>query len=95
MTIGTAWQKGFFSFQKGRIILLPFVIIGVTYAYQYMQKNMYEFRTKMNQTIEAFDNTRITPFILDQMNSSTFALYSNFKIAQLSYQRNLLLLKQE
>lgn len=91
MIITIAWQKGFFSFQKGRIILLPLLIFGIFSTYQYTQENMYEFRTKMNQTIEAFNETKITPFMLDQMNSTTFALYSNFKIAQLSYQRNPLL----
>lgn len=85
MTIIIAWEKGLFSFKKGRILLLPFLLIGVFSAYQYMQKNMYEFRTKINQTIEAFNKTKITPFMLDQMNSTTFALYSNFKIAQKSY----------
>jgi len=91
MALMISWQKGLFSFKKGRIILLPFLLIGVFSAYQYVQKNMYEFRTKMNQTIEAFNNTKITPLILDQMNSTTFALYSNFKIAQMSYQKNKLL----
>ncbi|MDB4347795.1 hypothetical protein OAB01_03970 [Bacteroidia bacterium] len=91
MAIVIAWEKGLFSFKKGRILLLPFVLIAVFSAYQYVQKNMYEFRTKINQTIEAFNNTKITPFILDQMNSTTFALYSNFKIAQESYNKNKLL----
>lgn len=91
MAIAIAWEKGFFSFQKGRIILLPFIIIGVFSAYQYMQKNMYEFRTKMNQTIFAFQTPVITQFMLDQMNSSTFALFSNFKIAQISFKRNPIL----
>ena len=91
MGILIAWQKGFFSFKKGRIILLPIILFGVFSAYQYVQKNMYEFRTKINQTYEAFTKTKITPFILDQMNSTTFALYSNFKIAQMSFERNQLL----
>ena len=71
--------------------MLPIILIGVFSAYQYVQKNMYEFRTKINQTYEAFTKTKITPFILDQMNSTTFALYSNFKIAQMSFERNQLL----
>lgn len=90
MGILIAWQKGFFSFRKGRIILLPIILIGVLSAYQYVEKNMYEFRTKINQTIIAFKTPVVTKAMLNQMNSSTFALFSNFKIAQLSYQKNKL-----
>jgi len=91
MAIVVAWQKGFFSFQKGRILLLPFVVIALSSAYQYLQKNMFEFRTKINQTIFAFQTPIITQPMLDQMNGSTFALFSNFKIAQVSFIRNPIL----
>jgi len=91
MIVAIAWQKGFFSIQKGRIILLPLILIGIFSAYQNMQKNNFEFRTKMNQTIDAFLTSKITRAMLEDMNSTTFALFSNFRIAQISFNRNPLL----
>jgi len=90
MALLIAWEKGFFSFQKGRIILLPLIILGIFSAYQYVQQNMYEFRTKMNQTINSFLSDA-SKSDLEEMNTTSFALYSNYKIARVSFKRNPLL----
>ena len=86
-----AYLKGFFSFSKGRIVLLPFILIGLVSLFNYVKENFWEFRTKITQTYVAFVSDEISTKDLDEMNSSTFALYSNYRIAQMSFNRNPML----
>lgn len=80
-------NKNYLSFKSWKIIILPFLIFFMGLAFNNVQSQWKEFNTKFNQTIEAFINNSTKKEDINDLNTSSFALYSNFIIAKESFQK--------
>ncbi len=76
------YNKKYLSFTSWKIILLPFFVIALGIGFVNVQKSWNEFNIKYTQTISAFSNNTNSKKETNALNSSSFALYSNFVIAK-------------
>ncbi len=79
------YDKNYLNFRSWKIILLPVFIALLMISFNNIQKEWLEFNIKFNQTLEAFRNNSTKKEDLTELNTSSFALYSNYIIAQASF----------
>lgn len=82
------YDKNYLTFKSWKILLLPVFIILFGVFFNNVQKQWKEFNIKFNQTISAFANNSTKKEDINNLNTSSFALYSNFVIAKESFSRN-------
>jgi hypothetical protein len=79
------YDKKFFSLNSWRIILLPIVLLLISYSFSNITKEWKEFNIKYTQTLGAFTSNSTKKEDVEKLNTSSFALYSNFVIAKESF----------
>lgn len=82
------YQKGFFSFEKGRIVLLPILLFALFIIALFSQEKVKNIQIRINDTFEAFTTHNLDHEFVKDLNSSTFALFTNYIIAEQSFIRN-------
>jgi hypothetical protein len=80
------YNKKYLSFTSWKIILLPFFVIALGIGFANIQKSWSEFNIKYTQTLTAFSNNNTSKKEVTVLNSSSFALYSNYVIAKHSFE---------
>lgn len=78
-------NKQYLSFKSWKIILLPIFIGLFVVLFNNVQEEWKEFNIKFTQTIGAFSNNSTKKEDIEMLNTSSFALYSNFIIAKASF----------
>lgn len=78
-------NKKYLSFKSWKIILLPIFILLFGVLFNNVQKEWKEFNIKFTQTITAFTNNSTKKEDIELLNTSSFALYSNFIIAKAAF----------
>ena len=78
-------NKKYLSLKSWKIILLPIFIVLFGIIFNNIQKEWKEFNIKFTQTITAFSNNSTKKKDIEALNTSSFALYSNFIIAKASF----------
>jgi hypothetical protein len=84
------WSADYFSLLKGqaRLLIAPVIIIlGVTF-YNNLKDALSEFQVRVDDTLSLFQGGEPDVKAISEVNSSTFALYTNYIIAQESFVRN-------
>jgi len=81
-------NKQYLSFKSWKIILLPIFISLFGLLFTNVQKEWQEFNIKFTQTLTAFSNNSTKKEDIELLNTSSFALYSNFIIAKASFNAN-------
>ncbi len=79
------YNKRFLSFTSWKIIFLPFIIIGITAAFSSIQGNWEEFNIKSTETFNAFTAKEFSKKEVAGLNSSSFAIFSNYLVAKASF----------
>lgn len=79
------YDKNYLNFKSWKIILLPALIFMFFVSFNNIQKQWLEFNIKFNQTLEAFSNNSTKKEDITELNTSSFALYSNYIIAKASF----------
>lgn len=88
MILFILYNRGFFSFSKGKIFVLPLIIIGLITVVANNQERVKNIQIRYLDTYEAFTTGKLDFEFVKELNSSTFALYSNYVIAEKSFKRN-------
>ncbi len=78
-------DKKYLSFKSWKIILLPIFVLLFGLLFNNVQKGWNEFNIKFTQTISAFSNNSTKKEDINDLNTSSFALYSNYVIAKASF----------
>jgi hypothetical protein len=81
-------NKQYLSYKSWKIILLPIFISLFGLLFNNVQQEWKEFNIKFSQTLTAFSNNSTKKEDIELLNTSSFALYSNFIIAQASFKEN-------
>ncbi len=79
------YNKKYLSLLNWRILFLPLLIIFLLAGFGKMQDTWKEFTVKTTETIKAFTAKNMTQKDASNLNSSSFALYSNFLVAKSSF----------
>jgi hypothetical protein len=86
------YSANYFSIIEGRLkfLLMPIVVILIIAFYNNLKDAFYEFQVRIDDTLSLFQSTdgKINNEKISEVNSSTFALYSNYIIAKESFLRN-------
>ena len=82
------YNKKFLSLNSWKIIFLPVFLLLISYSFSNIQTEWKEFNIKYTQTLAAFTNNSTQKKDLEKLNTSSFALYSNFVIAKESFSEN-------
>lgn len=82
------YNKKFLNLTNWRIIFLPLFFVGFIAFFNNLQKQWNEFSIKFNQTLNAFSSNSTRKEDINDLNTSSFALYSNFVIAKASFAEN-------
>ena len=90
LLILTFWlyNKGYFSLTNVRVLLLPLIVFFVMGFLGDIKNNVKEISIRIEDTMEAFTTRNLDTEFIMSLNSSTFALYSNYMIAEKSFTRN-------
>lgn len=94
MAIMFLYNKNYFSISKGgiRFILLPLFLLLALTLLGNLKEYLFEFQARIDDTVGLFTKgAGASTSAVSESNSSTFALYSNFVIAQNSFTRNPLI----
>lgn len=78
-------NKRYLSFKSWKIIFLPIFLSLFVLLFNNVQKEWKEFNIKFTQTVAAFSSNYTRKEDINDLNTSSFALYSNFVIAQASF----------
>jgi hypothetical protein len=84
------WSADYFSLLRGqaRLLIAPVIIIlGITF-YNNLKDVLSEFQVRVDDTLSLFQGGEPDVKAISEVNSSTFALYTNYIIAQESFVRN-------
>jgi hypothetical protein len=81
-------NKQYLSYKSWKIILLPIFISLFGVLFNNVQHEWKEFNIKFSQTLTAFSNNSTKKEDIELLNTSSFALYSNFIIAKASFNSN-------
>jgi hypothetical protein len=84
------WSADYFSLLRGqaRLLIAPVIIIlGITF-YNNLKDALSEFQVRVDDTLSLFQGGEPDVKAISEVNSSTFALYTNYIIAQESFVRN-------
>ncbi len=79
------YNKNFFSFKSWKLMLLPFILLTLYFSFGKIKDEWKEFNIKTTQTITAFTKSSLSDKEKKELNSSSFALYSNFLVASSSF----------
>jgi hypothetical protein len=82
------YNKNYLTFKSWKILLLPMFVLLFGVFFNNVQKQWKEFNIKFNQTVSAFANNSTKKEDINNLNTSSFALYSNFVIAKESFSKN-------
>lgn len=92
MVVMYMYSANYFSIIEGRLkfILMPIAIILIVAFYNNLKDAFYEFQVRIDDTLALFQNDdgKINMEKISEVNSSTFALYSNYVVAKESFVRN-------
>lgn len=78
-------DKNYLSFRSWKIIFLPVFLGLFGILFNNVQQEWKEFNIKFTQTVAAFSNNSTRKEDINELNTSSFALYSNFTIAKASF----------
>jgi hypothetical protein len=78
-------NKKYLSLRSWKIIFLPVFLGLFVISFNNVQKEWQEFNIKFSQTIDAFTNNSTKKEDINELNTSSFALYSNYVIAKASF----------
>lgn len=79
------YNKNYLNFKSWKIILLPVFLFVFVLLFNNLQNQWKEFNIKFNQTLTAFNTNSTKKEDINDLNTSSFALYSNFVIAKASF----------
>lgn len=79
------YNKKFLSLTSWKLIFLPIFLLIIGYSFSNITKEWKEFNIKYTQTLGAFSNNSTRKEDIEKLNTSSFALYSNFVIAKESF----------
>lgn len=79
------YDKNYLNFTSWKIIFLPVFVALFFISFNNLQKQWLEFNIKFNQTLDAFTNNSTKKEDINELNTSSFALYSNYVIAKASF----------
>lgn len=79
------YNKNYLSFRSWKIMLLPVFLLLFVVSFNNLQNQWLEFNIKFNQTLNAFSNNSTKKEDINELNTSSFALYSNYTIAKASF----------
>lgn len=79
------YNKKYLALTSWKIAFLPLFMILLVLGFNRVQNSWKEFNTKYTQTISAFSNNSTKKEDITNLNSSSFALFSNFVIAKHSF----------
>lgn len=82
------YNRKFFSITNWKILLLPLLFVGFASLFSGVQENWKEFNTKATETFKAFTAKKFSKKDVSDLNSSSFALYSNYIVAKASFDAN-------
>ncbi|MBL7810747.1 MAG: hypothetical protein JNL57_00870 [Bacteroidetes bacterium] len=79
---------GFLNFKHGRILFLPLILLIIIPRLDSFKNIFKELTIRIDDTLKAFTSTKkLSKNELAKLNSSTFALFSNFMVAQKSFEK--------
>ncbi len=79
------YDKNYLSLRSWKILLLPFFLALFVISFNNLQEQWKEFNIKFNHTLKAFSSNSTKKEDINQLNTSSFALYSNYIIAKASF----------
>lgn len=79
------YNKKFFSITNWKILMLPILIIVFASLFSSVKNSWKEFNIKTTQTFKAFTAKKFSKKDVSDLNSSSFALYSNYIVAKASF----------
>ena len=79
------YNKKYLSLTSWKIILLPIFLFVFIILFNNLQSQWKEFSIKFNQTLSIFNSNTNNKEEINDLNTSSFALYSNFVIAKASF----------
>ncbi|HEY1047256.1 MAG TPA: O-antigen ligase family protein [Bacteroidia bacterium] len=79
------YNKNYLNLKSWKIILLPVFLFAFVLLFNNLQDQWKEFNIKFNQTLTAFNANSTKKEDINDLNTSSFALYSNFVIAKASF----------
>lgn len=82
------YNKKYFSVTNWKIIFLPIVVIILTAIFTNIRDGWQEFNIKYTQTLNAFTAKSFTKKEVASLNSSSFAIFSNYMVAKASFSEN-------
>ncbi len=82
------YNRKFFSLTNWKILLLPLIVIAFASLFSGVQENWKEFNIKATETFKVFTAKKFSKKDVSDLNSSTFALYSNYIVAKSSFNSN-------
>lgn len=82
------YNKGFFSLKKGKVVFLPIIVFVLAIGFLAAKDSVNVFKEKIEDTYIAFTERNFDYEFVSNLNSSTFALYTNYAIAEYSFIRN-------
>lgn len=89
MLIILMYNHNVINLGSGRVVFLPIFILLFISFYDNIMGSFKEFQVRIEDTVKAFlEPGKLTQDEVDDLNSSTFALYSNFTIAQKNFETN-------
>lgn len=89
MVLLLLWNHGYFSFRNPKTIVLIIVVLGFSQVLNFKELSLKEMQVRFNDSYKAFSRAgKLDKREIAKLNSSTFALYSNYLIALQSFTRN-------
>ena len=82
------YNKKYFSVTNWKIIFLPFVILLLTVLFSNVKDGWTEFNIKYTETLNAFTAKKFSKKEASSLNSSSFAIFSNYMVAKASFSDN-------
>ncbi len=84
------WSADYFSLLRGqaRLLIAPVIIVLGIAFYNNLKDALSEFQERVDDTLSLFQGGEVDVKAISEVNSSTFALYTNFIIAKESFVRN-------
>lgn len=79
------YNRKYFSLTSWKILLLPFVILSLTVLFSNVKDGWQEFNIKYTETINAFTAKKFSKKEASSLNSSSFAIFSNYMVAKASF----------
>ena len=88
MCVLILYNKGYFSIKQGKAFVLPLIVFVLGIGFIAAKDSVNVFKEKIEDTYKAFSQQEFDYEFVSNLNTSTFALYTNYAIAQYSFTRN-------